>query len=116
MADDNVDWRFLGRQVQNLQVEVRDLKAGQLRHDSDVASTRSEVARLHAELTRFQADVAVKFEQIDVRFDRLEADVRELKTQLSNLEHSLDARFARAAETTAANFQILLEAIKGRGA
>lgn len=100
MADDNVDFRFLGRQVQNLQGDVRDLRAGHLRLESDVAGLRADVSRLEGRVERLEGEMRAGFEAVDACFNDLEA--------------SLNIRFDQARQMTATNFQILLAAIQGR--
>ncbi len=64
MADDSVDLKFLGRQVQVLQGDVRDVRADGLRRDGDVAAIRTDLARM-------QAETNARFEQIDARLEQL---------------------------------------------
>ena len=97
MADDNIDFRFLGRQVQKLQGDVRelqgdvrDLRAGHLRLEGDVVGLRADLSRLEG--------------AIDARFNALE-------TRLEGFERSVDAHFQQMAETAATNLQIMLKAI-----
>ena len=99
MTDDTVDLRFLGRQVQILQVDVKDIRASEMRRDAEVAALRADLARM-------EADTHAKFEQVDDRFDRLE-------TRLDRIERSIDARFEQAHKTMATNLQVVLAAIAG---
>lgn len=113
MADDSVDLKFLGRQVQVLQGDVRDLRASETRRDAEVAAVRADLARM-------QAENHAKFEQVDDRFDRLEARVDRLENRVqagfAAVEAkfaAVDARFQQASETAATNLQIVLSAIAG---
>ena len=100
MADDNIDFRFLGRQVQNLQGDVRDLRAGHLRLEGDVVGLR-------ADLSRMQAVVEARLDGVEARIDRLEA-------RFDRFESSNDTRFEQMSQTAATNLHIVLEAIKNK--
>ncbi len=69
MADDNVDWRFLGRQVQILQGDVRDLRSNYLHLEGEIAGVKAELARM-------QADNGARFEQVENRLGRIEGEVQ----------------------------------------
>ena len=99
MVDDSVDLKFLGRQVQVLQGDVRELRASENRRDAEVAAVR-------ADLVRMQAENHAKFEQVDDRVERLEKRVEAGFA-------AVDARFQQASETAATNLQIVLSAIAG---
>ena len=111
MADDGVDLRFLGRQVQVLQGDVRDLRSNELRRDAELAAVRTDLSRTHAETN-------AKFEQVDDRFDRLEREVRNgfaaVDDRFGRLEQQMNARFEQAHLTMATNLMVVLEAIKNR--
>ena len=118
MADDNIDFRFLGRQVQNLQGDVRDLRAGHLRLEGDVVGLR-------ADMSRMQAESQAKFESLDLRLDNIEAEMRAGFKAVDERFKAVDAEFAtvraefagiqaqfkQMAETAATNLQIVLAAI-----
>ena len=106
MADDSVDLKFLGRQVQVLQGDVRDLRASEARRDAEVAAVRADLARM-------QAENHAKFEQVDDRFDRLEARVDRLEKRVEAGFAAVEAKFQQASETAATNLQIVLSAIAG---
>jgi hypothetical protein len=97
MADDKVDLQFLGRQVQILQVDMKDLRATEMRRDAEVAAVRADLARL-------EAHVDAKFEQIDDRFDRLE---RRVELGFA----AVDAKFDQVYQTMADNLKLVLAAI-----
>ena len=90
MADDNVDFRFLGQQVKNLQADVRDLRAGHLRLESDVVGMRAEISR------------------IDGHLDRLEDGLSTLTQTVDNHHQVNQAQFAQMAQTDATNLQLIL--------
>ena len=111
MVDDNIDFRFLGRQVQNLQGDVRDLRAGHLRLEGDVVGLR-------ADMSRMQAETQAKFESLDHRLDNMEAEMRAGFKAIDEWFKGVDAQFAgiqaqfqQMAETAATNLQIMLAAI-----
>ncbi len=93
MADDNVDFRFLGQQVKNLQADMRDMRSGHLRLESDVVGMRAD-------------------------FTRVEGQLGELADQVQGLDQKVDAhnqanqaQFAQQAQTAATNLQLVLSAI-----
>ena len=106
MADDSVDLKFLGRQVQVLQGDVRELRASENRRDAEVAAVR-------ADLVRMQAENHAKFEQVDDRVERLETRVEAGFAAVEAKFAAVDARFQQASETAATNLQIVLSAIAG---
>ena len=119
MADDNIDLRFPGQQVQALQGDVRELRAGEARRDVAVAAIRTDLAQMHAENnTKFEQinnkfdQISSKFEHIDNRFGRLEFRVDRLEQKVDNGFASVDLRFQQMAETMATNLQVVLAAIK----
>ncbi len=71
MADDNIDFRFLGQQVKNLQGDVRDLRAGHLRLESDVVGMRADISRLDERMDRLEQKVDTGFRANDARFDQM---------------------------------------------
>lgn len=97
MVDENVDLRFLGRQVQNLQGDVRDLRADHLRLESDVAGLR-------ADLARSQSDTKAGFEILHDRVARLEVEMR------SEIR-ALGVQIEQVNQTMATNLQVILAAI-----
>jgi hypothetical protein len=107
MTDENVDWRFLGRQVQGLQSEVRSFRADQLRLESGVTAMRADIAQL-------RADTEGRFEHMGDRFDRLEAHVARLESEVRAGFRSVDARFDQMSQTMATNMQVLLSAMGRR--
>ena len=98
MSDDNIDFRFLGRQVQILQGDVRDLRAEQLRLEGDVAGLRAELARMQA--------------ANETRFDHADEHLTRLETELRTSFKGLDARFDQVGQTMALNLNAILTAIK----
>ena len=96
MADDNIDFRFLGRQVQNLQGDVRDLRAGHLRLEGDVVGLRADLSRMQGEM-----------ESLDDRLQRLEQEVRVGFK-------AVDDRLKQMAETAATDLEVVLAAIDKR--
>ena len=112
MADDNIDLRFLGQQVQALRGDVRELRAGEARRDVAVAAIRTDLAQMHAENNTKFEQISSKFEQIDDRFGRLEFRVDRLEQKVDNGFASVNLRFQQMAETMATNHQVVLAAIK----
>lgn len=104
MADDNVDLRFLGRQVLTLQVNVHELRAANLRLDGDVVGLRAEIETKHeatdGRLDRIEQQVRSGFQAVDLRFAAVDATLR-----------SIDARFEQVNQTMATNRQVILAAI-----
>lgn len=97
MADDNVDFRFLGQQVKNLQADVRDLRAGHLRLESDVVGMRADISR------------------VDERIDRVEQSLEGLDQKIDNHHWANQAQFVQMAQSAATNVQLLLAAIGKSG-
>ena len=112
MADDNIDLRFLGQQVQALQGDVRELRAGEARRDVAVAAIRTDLAQMREENNTKFEQISSKFEQIDDRFGRLEFRVDRLEQKVDNGFASVNLRFQQMAETMATNLQVVLAAIK----
>jgi hypothetical protein len=83
MADDNIDFRFLGQQVKSLQADVRDLRSGHLRRESDVVGMRADISRI-------------------------EAHIGELAQPNDNHHRANQAQFAQLAQTATTNLQIIL--------
>jgi hypothetical protein len=100
MADDSVDLRFLGRQVQTLQGDVRDLRSDHLRLVSDVAGLRADIARLQSES-----------EMTGERVGRLDSRVAQLESEVRAGFKAVDARFDQVSQTMATNLQVILTAI-----
>ena len=98
MADDNIDWRFLGRQVQILQGDVRDLRSNYLHLEGEIAGVKAELARM-------QADNGARFEQVENRLGRIEGEVQ------SGFK-AMDARFEQAQQATATNLETVLAAVR----
>ena len=98
MADDNVDWRFIGRQVQILQGDVRDLRSNYLHLEGEMAAVKAELARM-------QADNGSRFEQVENRLGRIEGDVQ------AGFK-AMDARFSEAQQATTANLETVLAAVR----
>ncbi|MEQ1694326.1 MAG: hypothetical protein ABL901_00660 [Hyphomicrobiaceae bacterium] len=98
MAEDSVDLKFLGHQVQNLQGDLRDLR-------SDVRDLRTKNLRLEGDVANLRTDIDIRFESVDVRLERLETEVR------AGFRAN-DLQFKQLAETAATNLQIVLAAIK----
>ena len=98
MADDNVDWRFLGRQVQILQGDVRDLRSNYLHLEGEIAGVKAELARM-------QADNGAKFEQVENHLGRIESEVH------AGFQ-SMVTRFEQAQQATTANLETVLTAIR----
>ncbi len=111
MADDNIDFRFLGQQVKNLQGDVRDLKADHQRLESSVAAMRSDITRLDGRLDR----VEERLDRVEGRLDRLELKVdvgfRALDEKIENHHRANQTQFDQHARQAATNMQILLAAI-----
>lgn len=84
---DNVEIRFLGEQVAQLQAQVRGIKA-------DVAQLRAEQLQMEADQAQLKIDL---FNRID------------------NFEASVDVKFAQVQETAATNLPVLLTAIQSAG-
>lgn len=98
MADDNVDWRFLGRQVQILQGDVRDLRSNYLHLEGEIAGVKAELARM-------QADNGARFEQVENRLGRIEGEVQ------AGFK-AMDARFGEAQQAMATNQEAVLAAVR----
>ena len=98
MADDNVDWRFLGRQVQILQGDVRDLRSNYLHLEGEIAGVKAELARM-------QADNGARFEQVENRLGRIESEVN------AGFK-AMDARFGEAQQAMATNQEAMLAAVR----
>ena len=97
MADDNIDFRFVGRQVQKLQADVRDLRADHLRLEGDVAGLRADISRL------------------EEGQDGLAHQVTALAQQVENHHQANQAQFRQMAQTDATNLELVLAAIKSQG-
>jgi chaperonin cofactor prefoldin len=101
MAEDNIDLRFLGQQVQVLQTDVRALRAGE--------------ADIKTQLLEMRAEMHAKFEQIDARFEQIDARFEQIDARFVSIDRrfaSIDVQFKQMAETAALNLQIVLAAIK----
>jgi outer membrane murein-binding lipoprotein Lpp len=114
MADDNIDFRLLGRQVQNLQGDVRDLRAGHLRLESDVVGMRADISRIEGAL----GSVELKVDGLERKVDGLELKVDGLERKVARLDEKVDAhnqanqmQFAQLAQTASTNLQLVLSAI-----
>ena len=105
MTDDAVDLRFLGQQVQKLQVDVRDLR-------TDLRDLRSKQLRLEGDVASLRTSMEVAFESFGDRFERLEGRMDRLETVVKNGFAANDARFEQMAQTAATNLQIVLAAVK----
>jgi hypothetical protein len=86
------DLTFLGEQIRRMQGDLRQVRAEQLRLETDQAAMRAELATL-------RDDVLAGFERVDERFDRV--------------LHIVDLRFEQTHKAIATNFEILLQAIRG---
>ena len=107
MAEDNVDLRFLGQQVQVLQTDMRELRAGETAIKTELIQMRAEnKARFERIDARFE-QVDVRFEQVDARFDQVDARFASIDRRFA----SVDLQFKQMAETAAINLQIVLTAI-----
>jgi outer membrane murein-binding lipoprotein Lpp len=100
MADDNIDFRFLGRQVQNLQGDVRDLRAGHLRLESDVVGMRADISRIEGALG-----------SVELKVDGLERKVARLDEKVDAHNQANQVQFAQLAQTASTNLQLVLSAI-----
>ena len=105
MADENIDLTFLGRQVQKLQVDVRELQV-------DVRDIASRQSRLQGDVRALEIRVEAGFEAVDQRFHRLETEMRNGFAAVDNRFVSIEARLDRMNEQSGLNMQILLAAIK----
>ena len=83
MADDNIDFRFLGQQVKDLQADVGDLRSGHLRLASDVAGVRADISGLD--------------EQIST-----------LAEQIEDHHRTDQVQFAQQSQTATTNLQVIL--------
>jgi chromosome segregation ATPase len=109
MADDNIDFRFLGRQVQSLQGDVRDLRAGHLRLESDVVGMRADISRVEGTLGSLEQNVG----GLQHRFDGLERKMDRLEAKVDAHNEANQVRFVQQAQTAATNLQLVLSAIGG---
>jgi outer membrane murein-binding lipoprotein Lpp len=100
MADDNVDFRFLGQQVKNLQADVRDLRAGHLRLESDVVGMRSELVRIDERL-----------DGVEQRLDKVEQRLGALDMKIDNHHRANQVQFEQMAQSATTSVQLLLAAI-----
>ena len=98
MADDNIDFRFLGRQVQILQGDVRDLRSSYLHLEGEIAGVKAELARM-------QADNGARFEQVENRLGRIEGEVQ------AGFK-AMDARFSEAQQSMATHLETVLAAVR----
>ena len=104
MADDNIDFRFLGRQVQRLQADVRDLRGDHLRLEGDVAGLRADVSRLEEGQ-----------DGLSQQSTGLAQQMTALAHQMENHHQANQAQFREMAQTDATNLELLLAAINSRG-
>ena len=86
---DNVDLRFLGEQIRQMQSDLRQVRSDQLRVESEQV-------------------------QMQDRLARVEAKVDALETKVENGFRAVDARFDQVFQTLATNTEVILEAIKAR--
>lgn len=106
MADKNsVDFRFLGKQVQNLLVEVRDLRA-------DVRDSLSKQLRLEGDVAALRTSMDVGLASIHDRIERLEGRAERLESETRAGFKAIDAGFYEMNQTMTTNLQVVLAAIK----
>ena len=98
MADDNIDFRFLGQQVRNLQTEMRDLRSTNLRLESDVVGIRADLSRLEQQVVdlaqKVDANQLVVHQQLEQLRTEITALFRHLDQKLTALDQKLDSRYA----------------------
>ncbi len=118
MADDNIDFRFLGRQVQSLQTDVRDMRAGHLRLESDVVSLRADMSRVEERFDSLEQKVDGMDQKVDGnqeanrrQFFEVMQLIQQLDQKIENHHRSNQAQFEQHARQATTNMQILLAAI-----
>lgn len=104
MADDNIVLHFLGKQVQTLQGDVREPRAGYLRLDSDVVELRADLARIGTEMS-------AGLERSEDRFEHMETRLAAIEAEMRAGFRGVDAKFDQVNQTMATNRQIILAAI-----
>ena len=112
MADDNVDFRFLGQQVKNLQAEVRDLRAGHLRLESDVVGLRSDLSRIEQQLADLAEKVEANHVTTQAQFALVRAEftalVFRLDEKIDNHHRADQAQITQMSQTNATMLQIVI--------
>lgn len=104
MADDNIDLRFLGKQVQTLQADVRELRAGYLRLDSDIVGLRADLAKIGTEM-------GAGFERSENRFEHMEMRLAAIETEMRAGFRAVDAKIDQVNQMMATDLQVILAAI-----
>ena len=98
MADDNIDFRFLGQQVRNLQTEMRDLRSTNLRLESDVVGIRADLSRLEQQVVdlaqKVDANQLVVHQQLEQLRTEITALFRSLDQKLTALDQKIESRYA----------------------
>jgi hypothetical protein len=64
MADDNIDLRFLGEKMQQMQSDLRQVRADQLRQESEQVQMQDRLSRLDDKLENGFRAMDARFEQV----------------------------------------------------
>src|SRR4051794_29520859 len=91
---ENIDLHFLGEKMQQMQSDLRQVRAEQLRQQGE------------------QIHVQDRLSRVEEKVDRLDAKVDHLDAKVENGLKAVNARIDQVSEMLATNTQVLLEAIK----
>jgi hypothetical protein len=87
MAEEPVDFRFLGEQIKRLQGDVRVLKIDGAQMRADLSRLEGEVAGIKADITRVEMRMDAFAERVDDRFDQM---IELMKSSFRSLDAKID--------------------------
>src|SRR6266567_2931365 len=92
MASDNVDLQFLGEQMREMQSDIRQVRADQLRLESEQVQTRDHLARLEKKVDGVDSKLEAFRETVTDRFDQvvelLKSSFRVLREEIEGLKRT----------------------------
>lgn len=103
-ADDNVDFRFLGKQVQRLQADVRDLRSGHLHLEGEVAGMRADMSRLEERMD----GVEVQLTGIKGEVTGLKGEVLSLSEKIDNHHRANQAQLKQMSDSNSTILQVII--------
>ena len=105
MADENLDFNFLGEQIKRLQSDVRDVKARMLLLENDQGELRQDFLRLERKF-----DVLV--ERYDNRFDQVDDRFNQVDDRFNRLVGFLEEQF-RSVSDELRELRVAVGSLKG---
>ena len=117
MADENVDFRFLGQQVKNLQTQMRDLRSAGLRLESDVVGIRADISRLDEQVAELTQLVESQHVDNQAQFAQVAQRIQQLDQKIDNHHQADQAQIKQMSDTNSTILQVIvtkLNDIEGR--